>query len=79
MWANAAGPGDERQRRPVVEGSYDLGMSLEWEQVIIDARDPAALGRWWCDALGWVVVRPPDFRSVLFESVGSNERTGVSF
>lgn len=31
-------------------------MSLEWEQVIIDARDPAALGRWWQEALGWVVV-----------------------
>ena len=31
-------------------------MSLEWEQVIIDSSDPSALGRWWCDALGWVVV-----------------------
>ena len=31
-------------------------MSLEWEQVIIDAADPVALGRWWADALGWVVV-----------------------
>lgn len=31
-------------------------MGLEWEQTIIDARDPAALGRWWQEALGWVVV-----------------------
>ena len=31
-------------------------MSLEWEQVIVDARDPVALGRWWAAALGWVVV-----------------------
>jgi hypothetical protein len=31
-------------------------MGLEWEQTIIDARDPAALGRWWEEALGWVVV-----------------------
>lgn len=31
-------------------------MSLEWEQTIIDARDPGALGRWWREALGWVVV-----------------------
>ena len=31
-------------------------MSLEWEQTIIDARDPVALGRWWREALGWVVV-----------------------
>ncbi|MFF7331211.1 VOC family protein [Streptomyces sp. NPDC090306] len=31
-------------------------MTLEWEQVIIDATDHAALGRWWAEALGWVVV-----------------------
>ncbi|MDW4905380.1 VOC family protein [Streptomyces sp. ADMS] len=31
-------------------------MTLEWEQVIVNAADPAALGRWWADALGWAVV-----------------------
>jgi len=31
-------------------------MALEWEQVIVDAADPVALGRWWAAALGWVVV-----------------------
>jgi Glyoxalase-like domain len=31
-------------------------MSLEWEQVIVASHDPVALGRWWCEALGWVVV-----------------------
>lgn len=31
-------------------------MSLAWEQVTIDAADPHALGRWWCEALSWVVV-----------------------
>jgi len=31
-------------------------VSLEWEQVVVDSAEPAALGRWWCDALGWVVV-----------------------
>jgi hypothetical protein len=31
-------------------------VSLEWEQLVVDARDPVALGRWWCEALGWVVV-----------------------
>ena len=38
-------------------------MSLEWEQTIVDARDPRALGRWWRDALGWVVVNddPDEF------------------
>ena len=31
-------------------------MTLEWEQVIVDAADPVALGRWWAEALGWTVV-----------------------
>ncbi|MEU9084446.1 VOC family protein [Streptomyces sp. NPDC048357] len=31
-------------------------MALEWEQLVVDAGDPAALGRWWAQALGWVVV-----------------------
>ncbi|MEU3339138.1 VOC family protein [Streptomyces sp. NPDC002144] len=31
-------------------------MTLEWEQVIVDAADPVTLGRWWTEALGWVVV-----------------------
>ena len=31
-------------------------MALNWEQVIVHAADPAALGQWWATALGWVVV-----------------------
>ncbi|MEM7324921.1 MAG: VOC family protein [Actinomycetota bacterium] len=31
-------------------------MSLRWEQVVVDAIDTVALGRWWASALGWVVV-----------------------
>ena len=31
-------------------------MTLQWEQVIVHATDPASLGQWWADALGWVVV-----------------------
>ena len=31
-------------------------MTLEWEQTIVEASDPGALGRWWLEALGWVVV-----------------------
>lgn len=31
-------------------------MALEWEQTVVDAADPAALGSWWARALGWVVV-----------------------
>ncbi|MGH9125723.1 MAG: VOC family protein [Acidimicrobiales bacterium] len=31
-------------------------MALEWEQTIVASRDPSSLGRWWREALGWVVV-----------------------
>jgi len=55
-------------------------MGLEWEQVVIDAADPVMLGRWWADALGWVVlneardefeIRPSPDRlpGLLFEPV----------
>jgi len=37
---------------PITGLLYDRLMSLEWEQTIIDARDPRALGLWWRDALG---------------------------
>lgn len=38
-------------------------MTLEWEQITVDSRDPATLGRWWQEALGWVVVNddPDEF------------------
>lgn len=31
-------------------------MVLSWEQVVIDARDPRALGHWWARALDWIVT-----------------------
>jgi predicted enzyme related to lactoylglutathione lyase len=31
-------------------------MSLEWEQIVIAATDTQALGHWWADVLGWVVL-----------------------
>ena len=38
-------------------------MALELEQVVVDANDPVALGEWWANALGWVVVNddPKEF------------------
>ena len=38
-------------------------MALEWEQIVVDSHDPVGLGRWWTDALGWVVVNddPEEF------------------
>lgn len=43
--------------------SYCRGMSLDWEQAVIDAQDPVALGRWWLEALRWMVVNddPDEF------------------
>ena len=35
-------------------------MSLVWERVVVDAAQPAALGRWWANALGWVVTFEAD-------------------
>ncbi len=46
----------------------DDAMPTRLQHLVIDARDPAALARWWADALGWavtaeepdeVVVEPP--------------------
>ncbi len=36
---------------------------MEWEQVVVAAADPVMLGRWWADALGWVLVNgaPAEF------------------
>jgi hypothetical protein len=31
-------------------------MALEWEQVVVHSVTPSALGQWWAEALGWVVV-----------------------
>ncbi len=31
-------------------------MTLEWEQTTVDADDPASLGSWWREALGWEIV-----------------------
>ncbi len=33
---------------------------LSWEQVVIDARDPRALGYWWARALDWSVTLEED-------------------
>ena len=35
-------------------------MTLQWEQVVIDAAHPAELAEWWRAALDWVVVDGPD-------------------
>ncbi|WP_149550272.1 VOC family protein [Streptomyces marokkonensis] len=60
-------------------------MTLTWEQVVMDAADPVALGNWWCEALGWVVVNdePDEFEirpapdrlpGIVFEPVREGKR-----
>ena len=31
-------------------------MPSTWEQIVVDAEDPARLARWWAEALGYVIV-----------------------
>jgi predicted enzyme related to lactoylglutathione lyase len=31
-------------------------MGSRWEQIVVDAEDPARLARWWAEALGYVIV-----------------------
>jgi predicted enzyme related to lactoylglutathione lyase len=61
-------------------------MRLEWEQVVLDARDPVALGRWWAEALGWAIVNddPHEFEiqpeldrlpGIIFEPVTHSKQT----
>ncbi|EFL40369.1 VOC family protein [Streptomyces griseoflavus] len=35
-------------------------MTLEWRNVIVHSAEPKALGQWWAEALGWVVVHVSD-------------------
>jgi hypothetical protein len=57
--------GDAGPECPTAEVSSGVGgtvwdMTLMWEEVVVDIRDPKVLGLWWRDALGWVVVGQSD-------------------
>ncbi len=65
---------------------YRHVVSLEWEQVVVDAQDPVALGRWWLRALRWFVVNddPEEFEirpaatqlpGLIFSAVGEAKQT----
>ena len=52
-------------------------MSLHWEQATIAAADPVAIGTWWAEALGWVVV---DDGPITFEiRPAPNQLPGLLF
>ena len=59
-------------------------MSLQWEQVVVDAVDPVALGRWWAAALGWTIINddpnefeiqrePEHLPGIIFLQVGNTK------
>lgn len=49
-------------------------MSTRLVDIVVDARDPAALGRFWSDALGWpIVVSEPDEVALI------DPESGLSF
>jgi predicted enzyme related to lactoylglutathione lyase len=37
-------------------GAEEDPMANSWEQVVVDAEDPARLARWWAEALGYQIV-----------------------
>jgi predicted enzyme related to lactoylglutathione lyase len=60
-------------------------MANVWEQVVVDAHDPARLARWWAEALGYTIVAeapdeveirrsPDELPGLLFVPV-SDEKT----
>lgn len=52
-------------------------MALRWQCLCIDAVDPASLGRWWSELLGWRITHEEDDELVLEPAKGSPE-DGVS-
>lgn len=43
-----------------------------WEEVFVDSREPQVLGRWWRDALGWVVVGESEAELEIAPTVGAH-------
>lgn len=52
-------------------------MTLQWEQVVVHSSDPAVLGQWWADALGWVLVHRSADEFEIRPSV--DEMPGIDF
>ncbi|MGW8876416.1 VOC family protein [Streptomyces mirabilis] len=52
-------------------------MTLEWQNVIVHSADPEALGQWWAEALGWVVVHSSDVEFAIRPE--PDRRPGLEF
>jgi hypothetical protein len=52
-------------------------MGLRWQAICVDCADPAALGRWWAELLGWrLTYEEPD--EVVLEPPAGSAEDGVS-
>ena len=52
-------------------------MSLEWEELAVDSRDPATIGRWWAEALG--VTREEDEDGDVRIHLGTRSTPSILF
>jgi hypothetical protein len=52
-------------------------MTLRWQAICIDCEDPATLGRWWAELLGWRVTHDED-GEVAIEPPAGSAGDGVS-
>jgi hypothetical protein len=48
-------------------------MTIRMQAINVDAHDPAALGRWWAEALGWRLTYEEDDEVVIEPPAGSPE------
>ncbi len=52
-------------------------MSLRWQNICVDCNDPATLGRWWAELLGWrITYEEPD--EVVLEPAAGSREDGIS-
>ena len=52
-------------------------MGSRWDSVVIDATDPARLGRWWAEVLGYRIQREAPNELVI--APGSADRPAIVF
>ncbi len=52
-------------------------MSSRWYQLVVDAQDPRALGRWWAEVLGCSVLYETDDEVII--GVAADQYPGIVF
>jgi predicted enzyme related to lactoylglutathione lyase len=54
-------------------------MAAVLTEIVVDARDPATLARWWAEVLGWVVTDEEEGYSWISATGGFAERPYIVF